>query len=125
MISFAHVLVLAAAVQTAPERVEVLPASAEVSVDAMLTLTARVLDAEGAVINDAAVNWMSLNTELFSVDASGRVTGLRPGKGQVAAVVGGTVAGFAELTVPQLGAATLEVSAPASIAGGEPAPPWS
>ena len=122
MMSFAHALLLAATVQAAPERVEVLPASAEVAVDAALTLTARVLDADGAVINDASVTWMSVTPELVSVDASGRVTGLRPGKAQVAAVVGGTVVGLAELTVPQLGAATLEVSAPASVVAGTSAP---
>ena len=122
MMSFAHALVLVAAVQAAPDRVEVLPATAEVTVDAVLSLSARVLDAEGELINGASVSWMSLNPELFSVDPSGRVTALRPGKGQVAAVVGGTVAGFAELTVPQLGAATLAVTAPASIVAGTSAP---
>ncbi|MDE0257475.1 MAG: Ig-like domain-containing protein [Gammaproteobacteria bacterium] len=122
MMSFAHVFALAVAVQAAPDRVEVLPASAEVGVDAVLPLTARVLDAEGAVIEGAAVTWVAVTPELVSVDASGQVTGLRPGKAQVAAMVGGTVVGFADLTVPQLGAATLEVAAPGAIVVGTSAP---
>ena len=122
MMSFAHALLMVAALQAAPDRVEVLPATGEVAVDAVLTLTARVLDADGAVVGDATVTWMSLNPELFAVDESGQVRGLRPGKGQVAAVVGGTVAGFADLTVPQLGAATLEASAPSTIVAGTSAP---
>ena len=122
MISFAHALAMVVAVQAAPDRVEVLPASAEVAVDGALTLSARVLDAEGAVIDDAAVTWVSVTPELVSVDASGRVTGLRPGKAQVAAMVGGSVAGFADVTVPQLGAATLEVAALPAIVVGTSAP---
>ncbi len=122
MTPFAHALALVVAVQAAPERVEVAPAVAEIAVDASLTLSARVLDAEGTVVADAAVAWTSVTPELVAVDASGRVTGLRPGKGQVAAVFGGTTVGFAEVTVQQLGAATLDVVAPASVVAGTSAP---
>ena len=122
MTSFAPALLLIASLQAAPARVEVLPATAEVTVDAAVTLSARVLDADGELLTDAAPRWLSLNPELFTVDQGGRVTGIRPGKGQIAAVIGGTIAGFADVTVPQLGASSLDVTPLAPIVAGTSAP---
>ena len=50
------------------------------------------------------------------------MTGIRPGKGQIAAVIGGTIAGFADVTVPQLGASSLDVTPLAPIVAGTSAP---
>ncbi len=122
MTSFAPALLLIASLQAAPVRVEVLPATADVAIDAAVTLSARVLDADGEILTDAAPRWLSLSPELFTVDQGGRVTGIRPGKGQIAAVIGGTIAGFADVTVPQLGASSLDVTPLAPIVAGTSAP---
>ena len=122
MTSFAPALLLIASLQAAPARVEVLPATADVAIDAAVTLSARVLDADGEILTDAAPRWLSLSPELFTVDQGGRVTGIRPGKGQIAAVIGGTIAGFADVTVPQLGASSLDVTPLAPIVAGTSAP---
>ena len=63
---------------TGAGRVEVTPGTAEVDVNGSFRLTATVYDSRGNVIS-AQVAWTSSNTDIATVDNSGRVRGVREG----------------------------------------------
>lgn len=106
---FAHLLLVAVLQQAQPERIIISPATAEIEVDGSVLFRAEVFDADGNRIDDAKVRWIVRNSEVAAVDeATGRVTGIRPGSAAVLVVSGGKV-GRASITVPQLPAERLEV----------------
>jgi len=105
----AHLLLIAALQQAEPDRVVVMPPVAEIQVDSTIGFRAQVLDADGELIEGAALRWIIPDEEVATVDeATGEVTGIRPGSAVIFAVSSGKV-GRASLTVPQLPAERLEV----------------
>ncbi len=105
----AHLLLVAALQQAQPERVIISPTAAEIEVDNSVRFRAEVFDADGERIDGAEIRWIVRNSEVAAVDeATGTVTGIRPGFTSVIVVSGGKVA-RASITVPQLAAERLEV----------------
>lgn len=106
-------LLLVAAVQTPQQEavtVRVEPANAEVAVETRQALSAVVTRADGAVVRDAGLRWVSTNPAVVSVDSTGTVLGLAPGAARVYAVYGNQGAGFVDLVVPQLPPAEIELA---------------
>ena len=105
----AHLLLIAALQQAQPETIIISPDMATVEVDSSVRFRAQVLDADGAPIEGAELRWIVPNEDVATIDeASGVVTGIRPGSSDVFVVSGGKV-GRASLNVPQLPAERLEV----------------
>jgi hypothetical protein len=105
----AHLLLIAALQQAQPETIIISPDVATLEVDASVRFRAQVLDADGAPIEGAELRWIVPNEDVATIDeASGVVTGIRPGSSDVFVVSGGKV-GRASLNVPQLPAERLEV----------------
>lgn len=109
--TFAPSLLALALLQTQPSQVVITPSALALTVDSAAQLSARGVDAAGAVLTGLAVTWLSLDEEVLRVDAQGRVTALRPGEAQISAMIGGRP-GFATVTVPELPAAELSISLP-------------
>lgn len=108
-------LLLAAALQqaapAAPERVVIVPSSAEIEVDGTRTFEVEAFDAQDRRIDvsDSDVRWISPDGTVATVDGTGLVTAVGPGETNLFAVVAGK-AGRASVRVPQLPARTLDVS---------------
>jgi Tol biopolymer transport system component len=83
-----------------PAYIDVLPAYITVNLGASVTLDATVKDAAGASLPDAAVTWVSSNTDVATVTPAGLVTGVGPGATQVTAH-SGNIDGFATIIVQQ------------------------
>jgi uncharacterized protein YjdB len=69
-------------------RVEITPATATVDVGGSFRLTATVYDSRGNVITTAQVAWASSNTEIATVDNTGRVRGVKEGTVTITATSG-------------------------------------
>ncbi|MFQ5529053.1 MAG: Ig-like domain-containing protein, partial [Gemmatimonadota bacterium] len=106
----AHLLLIAALQQAEPDRVVISPPTVEIQVDSTVRFRAEVLDAEGVRIDEPTLRWVVPNGEVATVDeATGVVTGVRPGTAIVFVVSGGKV-GRASITVPQLPPERLDVT---------------
>jgi uncharacterized protein YjdB len=79
-------------------RVEVTPATTVVDVGGSFRLTATVYDSRGNVIPAAPVAWASSNTEIATVDNTGRVRGVKEGSVIITAT-SGDKAGTADVRV--------------------------
>ncbi|MGH7500509.1 MAG: Ig-like domain-containing protein [Longimicrobiales bacterium] len=120
MIVASALLVIAAAQDPQQAaRIVVEPATLALAVDATRQLVVRGLDSTGARIAlPDPVRWLSSDVDIVTVDAQGTVTARGPGTARVTAMVAG-IAGFADITVQPLPAATIEATLPfASIATG-------
>ena len=105
----AHLLLIAALQQAQPESVSITPTVATIEVDAGVRFRAQVLDADGERIEGAEMRWIVTNRNVASIDeATGLVTGFRPGSANVLVISGGKV-GRALITVPQLPPERLDV----------------
>lgn len=111
------------AVTTVPvDRVEVEPASAQVTVNGSLRLTARVLSESGQVLPGRTIAWTSLDTNIATVDGEGNVSPLAPGTATIRASSEGAAA-EATVTVtasPAIAAAPAELSFTAAQNGANP-----
>jgi hypothetical protein len=75
-----------------PHRVTVEPSRMELEVNDSRATTVVVYDENGAVVDPAGVQWFTTTPDLVSVDAQGRITGLRPGEASLSVVAGSGVA---------------------------------
>lgn len=66
------------------------PSEASLVAGETLQLTAVVRDSTGAVVEGAPVIWLAAPFDVAAVDAEGRLTGLRQGRAQVFAMLGGS-----------------------------------
>ena len=107
-------LLVLAGVQTGPGRIDLDPAGLTMDVGESTTVTATVLDEDGAVLADAPLLWITMSQEVAEVDPSGRVTAVAPGEGRIAAR-SGNVMSFATVVVRALPVTALEASLPAPI----------
>jgi len=98
-------------------QVRVEPAVAEVGVDAQTTLQATVTR-DGASVSEPTLRWVSANGDVATVDANGVVQAVAPGQARIYAVFENQAAGFAEVRVPQLPPAEIELGL---TGGGVPA----
>ncbi len=81
-------------------RVSIKPASVTVrAVGDTVRLSARVVDAEGRVVESPAVTWKSENPAVATVDTAGLATARRGGLTKVTATFDSTTAGSAEVAV--------------------------
>lgn len=93
----------------APNVVVLAPAQALVQEGATTQLTAQVLDNLGRVMPNASVEYASANTGVATVNASGLVTGVAPGKTTITGSSGGKN-GTAEVTVTPIPVASVSVT---------------
>ena len=93
----------------APNAVVLAPAQAVVEEGATTQLTAQVLDDLGRVLPNATVEYSSSSPAVASVNASGLVTGVAPGKATITGTSGGKT-GTAEVTVNPISVASVSVS---------------
>ncbi len=107
-------LLVLAGVQAGPDRIDLDPANLTMDAGESTTVTATVLDEDGAVLADAPVLWIATSPEVAQVDQSGRVTAVAPGEGRIAAR-SGNVMSFATVIVRALPVATLDASLPEPI----------
>ncbi len=89
---------LLAAMQAAPERIELAPARLALDPGESAAVEARALDEDGALVRGLTFAWRALAPEIATVDANGRVTAVSPGEARVAARAGNTM-GFAVVVV--------------------------
>ncbi len=98
--------------------VAVSPASATVSVNQSVHLSATPKDANGNALIGRAIVWSSSNTSVAVADVNGNVTGLAPGSATITATSEGQT-GTATITVTDVAVASVAVSpASASVAAG-------
>jgi hypothetical protein len=108
----AAALLLAAALQQdEPRRVVVEPDAVTVEAGDSVRLTALVLGDGGGEMEGEEVRWLSLDEDVVRVAPDGTLRALRPGVTRVGATAGGRV-GFANVTVPALGAAEVRAALP-------------
>ncbi len=98
--------------QTA-DRVAVDPERMELRVDESRLATATAYAGDGSELADASVQWFTTTPEIVSVDASGRITAIRPGEARVSAV-SGSAAAFVTVVVRQE-LARLEITLPVDV----------
>ena len=99
-------------VQVPVASVSVSPAAATILVGGTQQLTATPLDADGNPLSGRTVTWVSSNTAVATVSASGLVTGVAPGSATITATSEGK-SGTATITVNPVPVASVAV-APAS-----------
>lgn len=68
-----------------PAPMSVIPSSMTIDGGNLLTLSAKIRNADGTYAAPADVAWCSSNADVASVDAGGRVLGLKSGKAQIVA----------------------------------------
>ena len=90
--------------------VRVQPDSVSLSVGASTRLSASFRDAAGNVLGERPVQWSSGDVSIATVDASGAVTALRPGKVTITATSGG-VSGTAVLVATPAPAISVQPNA--------------
>ena len=92
-----------------PNVVVLTPAQALVQERGTTQLTAQVLDNIGRVMPDAVVEYASSSTAVATVNASGLVTGVAPGKATITGTSGGKT-GTAEVTVTPIPVVSVSVT---------------
>ncbi len=109
----------ATAVSSGVATVEVLPASASVSVGSSVQLRAIARTSTGQKIPGAAFAWSSSVPSIASVDQSGTVTGVSAGTATISASASG-VTGTSSVSVSE-GNLTIETFSPSPLVEGQPA----
>lgn len=94
-------------------RIEVTPAAAEVKERRTVQLEARAFDTDDAEVDEVEIGWASSDEDLASVDATGLVTALRPGKVTITASASGK-SGTAVITITEAAVASVEIDADAT-----------
>ncbi len=106
MTSAAAGLVLAAVLQQAPSgTLLVTPATSQLDVGESITVVVRA-ESEGDALDNASLEWTSLDDGVATVSAGGVVTAVAPGETRIAVRQGADI-GFLSLTVPMPPPATL------------------
>src|SRR5581483_4288813 len=82
--------------------------------------TARVLDANGVVIDSAPIVWSSLHTDVATVSNYGEIYGKGPGIARIVAK-SGAVADTVSITVDTKAAISIDSMAPKALIAGQPA----
>ncbi len=95
-------------------RVTITPAAQSVEAGASLQLTAAITDRLGRPVASTVATWVSSNPALATISASGRVTGVAPGRVTISATSDG-ITGTTTVTVIPIRVATVTVS-PGTIA---------
>jgi Tol biopolymer transport system component/uncharacterized protein YjdB len=90
-------------------RIDVTPATLSLIEGESDNLTAVAKDANGQVLEDRPIAWRSSDVSIASIDAAGRVTGIRAGTATMTAETEGKTA-TADVTVSLVPVATVEVS---------------
>jgi len=116
-------LLLAATLVQTPADPVIVPSEATVPVGSSLTFEVRD---DGTRLAADQVVWRSTDREVVQVDATGRITSLRPGSARIAAVIGGRTM-FAVVEVPALPAESLEARLPLDMlaVGGSAPVAWA
>ena len=105
-----------------PERIEVVPRSASIVVGETITFSAKAYDADDAEISGLETRWHIAESAIATVDETGEVQALAPGRAVVVAVLGG-VPGYAEVMVEKSSKMYLTASLPvASVLSGTSVP---
>jgi trimeric autotransporter adhesin len=91
--------------------VSVSPKELELIVGQSAQFSAQALDGEGNVLSGRAIAWSSDDTDVATVDQSGRVAAVAPGSATITATSGG-VRGTATVTVTRLPVTSVEVEPP-------------
>jgi uncharacterized protein YjdB len=94
--------------------VTVTPSSPTVNVGATLQLTATTKDLDSNVLTGRTVTWMSSNTGIATVSASGLVTGVAAGGPVTITATSEGLNGTAQVTVTLVPVASVTVSPPSS-----------
>ncbi len=82
-----------------PARIELTPDNSAVQVNDSATFQASFYDTLGSLVPGVAFEWMSLSSDIASIDADGRALGLQPGQTMISASANGIASEFALLTV--------------------------
>ena len=91
--------------------IELTPPTASVRAGATVTLSARALDASGALVDARAIAWSSSSTSIAVVSTTGVVTAMSPGEARISASVQGKSA-TATITVTARVVASVIVTPP-------------
>lgn len=92
-------------------KVVITPSNDSIVVGTSVTLTAKVLNAQGQVVNGATVFWNTSNANIATVSSNGTVTSIDTGAVQIAASANG-VSGIANITVLPQPVAGVQVTPP-------------
>lgn len=92
-------------------KVVITPSNDSIAIGATVTLSAKVVNAQGQVVNGATVFWNTSNANVATVSSNGTVTGVDTGSVQIAASANG-VSGIAEISVLPRPVAAVSVSPP-------------
>ena len=90
-----------------PAPMSVVPSSITIDGGNVLTLTAKIRNADGAYETPDDIAWCSSNGDVASVDAEGHVRGLKPGEAQIVATWHGS-RGSSVITVIEPNATKLD-----------------
>ncbi len=92
-------------------KVVITPSNDSIAIGATVTLSAKVVNAQGQVVNGATVFWNTSNANVATVSSNGTVTGVDTGSVQIAASANG-VSGIAAISVLPRPVAAVSVSPP-------------
>ncbi len=92
-------------------KVVITPSNDSIAIGATVTLSAKVVNAQGQVVNGATVFWNTSNANIATVSSNGTVTGVDTGSVQIAASANG-VSGIAAISVLPRPVAAVSVSPP-------------
>ncbi|MCB0717090.1 MAG: Ig-like domain-containing protein [Bacteroidetes bacterium] len=100
------------ATDTDSSRVVVYPATTKIEVNnsTRLTIVKEVYNVGGKDLSRARIRWFSSDSDVATVDSTGKVSAQSPGEVRIVAVVDGQP-GFAMVTVPQLPPALIRLTA--------------
>lgn len=92
-------------------KVVITPSNDSIDIGASVTLSAKVVNAQGQVVSGATVFWNTSNANVATVSSNGTVTGIDTGSVQIAASANG-VSGIAAISVMPRPVASVTVSPP-------------
>ncbi len=108
---FAPTMMLLAAVQADPDRIEVVPARLALDPGESAVVEARAFDVAGSLLQGVEFSWRTSASEVATVDENGRVTAGSPGEVRVSARAGNTM-GFVMVVVREAAASELAAALP-------------
>ncbi len=96
-----------------PDRVEISPESVSLAVGETLAFSAQAYSSDGAIITGLVPRWHIAESSMATVDESGIVQALSPGRVVLVAVMGGKP-GYAQITVTESSSPLLTAALPVS-----------